>query len=66
MMVQLDSIKSEPSGDLRKPYVKPKIERVRLVPEEAVLAACKGFGGEGPTSPTCTVFGGSPCADFGS
>ena len=32
------------STKTRKQYCKPKIEQVRLVPEEAVLAACKVDG----------------------
>jgi hypothetical protein len=28
----------------RKPYCKPEMERVRLVPEEAVLGGCKVLG----------------------
>jgi len=29
---------------IRKSYIKPRIERVSLVPEETVLAFCKGPG----------------------
>ena len=28
----------------RKQYCKPQLERVRLIPRESVLAACKGDG----------------------
>jgi hypothetical protein len=31
----------------RKPYVKPKVEQVRLVLEEAVLGFCKGVQANG-------------------
>jgi len=31
----------------KQPYHKPRIERVRLVPEEAVLSVCKGVGKRG-------------------
>lgn len=41
----------EPQPDeRRRPYRKPRIERVRLQPEEAVLAACKNPGW-GPCKP---------------
>lgn len=29
------------------PYIKPKIERVRLVSENAILSHCQGFGPNG-------------------
>jgi hypothetical protein len=53
-------------GKGRKPYQKPQIERVRLVPQEAVLAVCKlpnqgsAFGG---TSNCSGVFA---CNDLSS
>ena len=34
-------------SESRRPYTKPLIEKVQLVPEEAVLAACK-TGSSGP------------------
>ncbi len=34
----------------RQPYIKPQMEKVQLVPEEAVLKSCKAFGG-GNTGP---------------
>ncbi len=39
----------------RRPYCKPQMEKVQLVPEEAVLASCKGHGGtnEGPGDFNC-------------
>jgi hypothetical protein len=36
-----------------KPYEPPKIIRVSLRPEEAVLGHCKISGGSGPVSGTC-------------
>lgn len=44
---------------VRKAYQKPRLEKVRLVPEEAVLNACKnidGFAGFGAIS-GCTNAG---------
>lgn len=37
----------------KKPYVKPELERVKLVPDEAVLGGCKTTdgGGIGTSSP---------------
>jgi hypothetical protein len=37
-------------GGAKRPYVKPDIEEVRLVAEEAVLQGCKQDNG-GPTMP---------------
>jgi hypothetical protein len=43
----------------RKPYERPKVERVRLVVEETVLAFCKGPGGShGPQVGACNNSGG--------
>jgi hypothetical protein len=35
----------------RRPYSKPQVQRVELVPEEAVLGACKGYNIYGPGTP---------------
>jgi hypothetical protein len=54
----------EPSPPKRAPYHKPKVERVPLRPEEAVLGACKTGGISGPGDPTaCSTFG---CYNLGS
>ena len=38
----------------RKPYRKPQVEQVELVPEEAVLGGCKNPNVAGPdTGPGC-------------
>lgn len=40
----------------RKPYQKPRIEKVRLVLEEAVLGTgCKTDGTQGPHNGSCVV-----------
>jgi len=49
--------KSEKEAKLKKPYVKPKVVRVELTPEEVVLGACKSGGGAGP-GPRCRLCGG--------
>lgn len=55
---------SDKGKTARKPYVKPHIEQVRLVPEEAVLVACRGIGKGGPDiSPGCGATGGGQCVD---
>lgn len=33
----------------RRPYEPPQLRRVRLVPDEAVLASCKNSATSGPT-----------------
>lgn len=51
----------------RKPYQKPEIKQVDLVPEEAVLSACKldtGIG-TGP-APNCYKNPGQNCAGAGT
>jgi hypothetical protein len=50
----------------REAYVKMTIERVRLVPEEAVLGGCKTIGNTtGPSGNGCGI-GGTPCHLDGS
>jgi len=39
--------KSEKEAKPKKPYVKPKVVRVQLTPEEVVLGTCKSSGGSG-------------------
>lgn len=42
-------------GRSRKPYVKPKLKRVELRAEEAVLGACKNSAVTGPLQSRCSV-----------
>jgi hypothetical protein len=46
--------------NLRKSYIKPRIERVSLVPEETVLGGCKLSQSSGPLG-ECLPIGGLPC-----
>jgi hypothetical protein len=39
--------------EVRKPYEAPKLTRVSLRPEEAVLGHCKIIGHAGPVSGSC-------------
>lgn len=39
----------------RKPYTKPMVEGVYLLPDEAVLADCKAAGSSGPSGGTCGI-----------
>jgi hypothetical protein len=49
----------------RKPYQKPQVQMVKLVPEEAVLAMCKADVVQGgPGHPLCRPIG--PCVTIGS
>lgn len=42
----------------RKPYVKPRIEQVQLLPEEAVMiSGCKTDSGFGPGQAGCELGG---------
>ena len=41
----------------RKYYVKPKIEKVNLVAEEAVISFCKVSSNNGPTGAGCKLTG---------
>ena len=50
---------------LRKSYIKPRVERVRLVIEETVLALCKTDIGPGPNSTPCNHIE-DYCGDPGS
>lgn len=45
--------KIERSKTTRRPYRKPQLEKVGLVPEEAVLSACKVAQGPGPGTGRC-------------
>ena len=52
-------------GDLRKKYEKPKLTKIRLDPETAVLGKCKAVGKRGPGKSDC----GFPfpiCREMGS
>ena len=40
----------------KKPYLKPEVRKVILIPEEAVLGACKNTSQTGPGAANC----GSP------
>jgi hypothetical protein len=63
-----EDIRHKPSADhskQRKPYIKPKVMRVPLRPQEAVLAACKIQSGNGPTGNHCRQ-GSTPCMSLGS
>ena len=49
---------------IRKSYIKPRIERVSLVPEETVLGGCKNPDapdGGGPMAAGCIMVGGGSC-----
>ena len=39
----------------KKPYKKPTLNKVKLVPEEAVLGVCKNDLGAGPNQSQCIV-----------
>lgn len=41
----------EPGTPRRRPYRSPQLSKVRLVPDEAVLASCKNQTTAGPNGP---------------
>ncbi len=44
------NINSEKEAQQKRPYVKPKVTKVDLTPEEVALGACKTAGGSPSTS----------------
>ncbi len=55
----------------RKPYHKPQLTQVKLIPEEAALTNCKVVGSNGPNSGSNDCYRGSgagtsPCSAQGS
>lgn len=59
-MSQNDNPKSDST---KRPYAAPRLVRVVLRPEEAVLGACKNAASAGPAGASCVV---SSCATSGS
>jgi hypothetical protein len=58
-------MKKEPkSPHDEKPYEAPKVVRISLRPEEAVLGNCKTSSSAGPVAGSCTAV--SPCMSIGS
>jgi hypothetical protein len=53
---------NEPQGrsGIRRVYESPRLRRVRLVPDEAVLASCKNNSTPGPAGPIQKCAGGPP------
>ncbi len=54
--------------EVKKLYEKPHIKQVKLVPEEAVLQACKTgtAGGWGNAPQRCKLKSGTECTAMGS
>ena len=52
------------TGKVRKPYKKPGIKKVRLIPEEAVLTTCKVNTSDSGPGTTCG--GGGACKVAGA
>ena len=50
----------------KKKYEKPKVTRVKLDAQCAVLAVCKTSGSFDGPGPNCQNFIGDPCRDDGS
>ncbi len=45
--------KEEQKVRRKKPYTKPSVKKVQLLPEEAVLGACKASSISGPATANC-------------
>ena len=50
---------------MKQKYVKPVVRKVKLVPSEAVLQACKTSAGSGPAGLGCMALNGA-CSAIGS
>lgn len=51
----------------RQPYARPRLQRVSLVPDEAVLATCKNTTTQGPAGASAKCTGAPPvCSHDGS
>ena len=62
---RLNLMRKEPNGPHNgKPYEAPKLVRISLRPEEAVLGNCKTSSSAGPVSGSCSMV--SPCMSIGS
>jgi hypothetical protein len=58
-------MRKEPNDRLNeKTYEAPKVVRISLRPEEAVLGNCKTSSSAGPVGGSCTAV--SPCMSIGS
>jgi hypothetical protein len=47
----MDDNNSRRGSAARRPYETPNLRRIRLVPDEAVLASCKNNATAGPAGP---------------
>jgi hypothetical protein len=54
------------SDDVRKAYEAPKVTRISLRPEEAVLGICKIMGHNGPFAGLGGCLSVTPCSAMGS
>jgi hypothetical protein len=54
-------------AEARRPYAPPHLQRVSLVPDEAVLATCKNTTTQGPSGASAKCTGAPPvCSHDGS
>lgn len=51
---------NEKDNQIRKPYCKPRVEQVRLIPEQAVLAGCSVSGASSQIGGDCQSPGNCP------
>jgi hypothetical protein len=56
----MTEVKPKSRAQHRKAYETPCLRRVRLVPDEAVLASCKNASTPGPAGPIQKCAGGPP------
>ena len=51
---------------MKQKYAKPVVQKVKLIPSEAVLLACKNPASGGPNITGCYIVGGGGCSTIGS
>ena len=51
---------------MKRRYVRPVLQKVKLVSSEAVLRSCKNTASAGPQGTACYVVGADSCSVIGS
>ena len=51
---------------MKQKYSKPVVKKVKLIPSEEVLSACKNGNSGGPEITGCAIVGANVCSVLGS